>query len=90
MNSQSPPSSPSSSKIKDSSISVKERGSPSADQSEQREPTPPPSSREEEWVEYVDSFGRSRSCLRKDLPDFMKMDEQLKAKKQERKRERNR
>lgn len=28
-------------------------------------------------VDYVDALGRSRRCLRKDLPDFQKMDEEL-------------
>ena len=41
-------------------------------------------------MEYVDSFGRSRSCLRKDLPQFMQLDQQMEEKKEERKRWRNR
>ena len=28
-------------------------------------------------VDYVDSLGRSRRCLKKDLPHIMKMDEKL-------------
>ena len=31
----------------------------------------------EEWVEYQDSLGRSRRCLRKDLPHMRKLDRQL-------------
>ena len=87
MISQSPPASPSSDKK--TSSEIKEPCSPGG-QSEEREPTPPPISADEEWVEYVDSFGRSRSCLRKDLPQFMKQDQQLEAKREERKKERNR
>ncbi|XP_043098269.1 coiled-coil domain-containing protein 174 [Puntigrus tetrazona] len=40
-------------------------------------PVPPPQNANEEWVDYVDALGRSRRCLRKDLPDFQKMDEEL-------------
>lgn len=40
-------------------------------------PVPPPQNTNEEWVDYVDALGRSRRCLRKDLPDFQKMDEDL-------------
>lgn len=32
---------------------------------------------EEEWVEYTDSFGRSRKCLRQDLPNFIEQDKKL-------------
>ncbi|KAL4232504.1 hypothetical protein ACF0H5_007196 [Mactra antiquata] len=45
------------------------------------EPVPPPDSVDDEWVDYVDAFGRSRSCLRKDLPDLLKQDESLQQKK---------
>ena len=31
----------------------------------------------EEWVEYQDSLGRSRRCLRKDLPHMRELDRQL-------------
>ncbi|KAI5615011.1 coiled-coil domain-containing protein 174, partial [Silurus asotus] len=41
---------------------------------------PPPQSAEEEWVDYVDALGRSRKCLRKDLPQFQKMDQDLQGK----------
>ena len=94
MNSQSPSLSPASSMKEDLSKTSKEPYSPSAVttsyQSEERELTPPPQSADEEWVEYVDSFGRTRSCLRKDLPEFTRIDQQLEAKKQERRREKNR
>ena len=94
MYSQSPPLSPTSARKRDSSEAPKESGSPSAatttDQSEEREQTPPPQTADEEWVEYVDSFGRTRSCLRKDLPEFVRIDQQLEAKKAERKSKRNR
>lgn len=32
---------------------------------------------EEEWVEFVDALGRSRQCLRKDLPHYREMDKTL-------------
>ncbi|XP_057183800.1 coiled-coil domain-containing protein 174 isoform X2 [Triplophysa rosa] len=41
---------------------------------------PPPQNADEEWVDYVDALGRSRRCLRKDLPDFQKMDQDLQSK----------
>lgn len=31
-------------------------------------------------VEYVDSFGRSKMCLRKDLPEMKKKDENVRMK----------
>ena len=31
-------------------------------------------------VDYVDALGRSRRCMKKDLPDFKKMDQDLKGK----------
>uniref|UniRef100_A0A673LFQ7 Coiled-coil domain-containing protein 174-like n=1 Tax=Sinocyclocheilus rhinocerous TaxID=307959 RepID=A0A673LFQ7_9TELE len=40
-------------------------------------PVPPPQNANEEWVDYVDALGRSRRCLRRDLPDFQKMDQEL-------------
>ncbi|KAK2858259.1 hypothetical protein Q7C36_006178 [Tachysurus vachellii] len=43
-------------------------------------PIPPPQSTDEEWVDYVDALGRSRKCLRKDLPQFQKMDQDLQGK----------
>uniref|UniRef100_A0A8C5KIU4 Coiled-coil domain containing 174 n=1 Tax=Jaculus jaculus TaxID=51337 RepID=A0A8C5KIU4_JACJA len=38
---------------------------------------PPPQDPSEEWVDYVDSLGRSRRCMRKDLPDLLEMDKNL-------------
>ncbi|XP_077487314.1 coiled-coil domain-containing protein 174 [Amblyomma americanum] len=32
---------------------------------------------EEEWVDYTDALGRSRRCMRKDLPALMKNDQEL-------------
>ncbi|XP_029457244.1 LOW QUALITY PROTEIN: coiled-coil domain-containing protein 174 [Rhinatrema bivittatum] len=41
---------------------------------------PPPQSPNEEWVDYVDSLGRSRRCMKKDLPDLLKLDKELQGK----------
>ncbi|XP_067051551.1 coiled-coil domain-containing protein 174-like isoform X3 [Acropora muricata] len=38
------------------------------------EDIPPPSGPDEEWVDYVDSLGRERRCLRKDLKQLQDMD----------------
>ncbi|XP_030062808.1 coiled-coil domain-containing protein 174 isoform X2 [Microcaecilia unicolor] len=38
---------------------------------------PPPQDPSEEWVDYVDSLGRSRRCMRKDLPDLQKLEKDL-------------
>ncbi|XP_074536831.1 coiled-coil domain-containing protein 174 isoform X2 [Halichoeres trimaculatus] len=38
---------------------------------------PPPKNPDEEWVDYVDALGRSRRCMKKDLPSFKKMDQDL-------------
>ncbi|XP_041130087.1 coiled-coil domain-containing protein 174-like [Polyodon spathula] len=35
---------------------------------------PPPENPDQEWVDYVDSLGRSRRCMKKDLPELLKMD----------------
>ncbi|XP_029358473.1 coiled-coil domain-containing protein 174 isoform X2 [Echeneis naucrates] len=43
-------------------------------------PMPAPQSADEEWVDYVDTLGRSRRCMKKDLPDFQKLDRDLKGK----------
>uniref|UniRef100_A0A8C3A4J9 Coiled-coil domain containing 174 n=1 Tax=Cyclopterus lumpus TaxID=8103 RepID=A0A8C3A4J9_CYCLU len=43
-------------------------------------PVPPPQNSEEEWVDYVDALGRSRRCMKKDLPGFKKMDQDLQGK----------
>ncbi|CAM9979018.1 coiled-coil domain-containing protein 174 [Lampetra planeri] len=41
------------------------------------EDIPAPSNPSEEWVDFVDSLGRSRRCLRKDLRDLQEMDKKL-------------
>lgn len=41
------------------------------------EDIPPPSGPEEEWVDYVDSLGRERRCLRKDLKHLQEMDKDM-------------
>ncbi|XP_043818909.1 coiled-coil domain-containing protein 174 [Dromiciops gliroides] len=41
---------------------------------------PPPQDPSEEWVDYVDSLGRSRRCMKKDLPGLLEMDKSLKGK----------
>ncbi|XP_077430215.1 coiled-coil domain-containing protein 174 [Vanacampus margaritifer] len=41
-------------------------------------PVPPPQNPDEEWVDFVDALGRSRRCMKKDLPDFVKMDRDFK------------
>ena len=33
--------------------------------------------REEEWVEYQDSLGRTRRCLKEDLPHMKELDRQM-------------
>jgi len=43
------------------------------------EDIPPPSGPDEEWVDYVDSLGRERRCLRKDLKQLQDMDKDLTA-----------
>ncbi|GLD64400.1 coiled-coil domain-containing protein 174 [Lates japonicus] len=43
-------------------------------------PIPAPQNPDEEWVDYVDALGRSRRCMKKDLPEFKKMDQDLKGK----------
>ncbi|XP_061746605.1 coiled-coil domain-containing protein 174 isoform X2 [Nerophis ophidion] len=40
-------------------------------------PIPPPQNPDEEWVDFVDALGRSRRCMKKDLPDFKKLDQDL-------------
>ncbi|XP_056380906.1 coiled-coil domain-containing protein 174 isoform X2 [Hyla sarda] len=44
-------------------------------------PIPAPQNPGEEWVDYVDSLGRSRRCMKKDLPGLLKMDKDLQGKK---------
>ncbi|XP_010018914.1 PREDICTED: coiled-coil domain-containing protein 174 [Nestor notabilis] len=41
---------------------------------------PPPEDPDEEWVDYVDFLGRSRRCMKKDLPSLLKMDQELQGK----------
>ncbi|XP_066472250.1 coiled-coil domain-containing protein 174 [Tiliqua scincoides] len=43
---------------------------------------PPPQDPTEEWVDYVDSLGRSRRCMKKDLPHLLQMDKDLQGKRQ--------
>ncbi|CAB1457331.1 unnamed protein product [Pleuronectes platessa] len=43
-------------------------------------PIPAPENPDEEWVDFVDAWGRSRRCMKKDLPDFKNMDHDLKGK----------
>uniref|UniRef100_A0A8B9KVZ6 Coiled-coil domain containing 174 n=1 Tax=Astyanax mexicanus TaxID=7994 RepID=A0A8B9KVZ6_ASTMX len=58
-----------------------EKGDRDGEDSDTHVPIPPPQNKEEEWVDYVDALGRSRKCLRKDLPEFQKMDQDLQSKK---------
>ncbi|XP_022251431.1 coiled-coil domain-containing protein 174-like isoform X2 [Limulus polyphemus] len=48
------------------------------DKWENENPIPEPSCSEEEWVDYVDTLGRSRRCMLKDLAELKKMDDNLK------------
>ncbi|XP_044307321.1 coiled-coil domain-containing protein 174 isoform X2 [Varanus komodoensis] len=43
---------------------------------------PPPQDPTEEWIDYVDSLGRSRRCMKKDLPHLLQMDKELQGKRQ--------
>ncbi|XP_060622217.2 coiled-coil domain-containing protein 174 isoform X1 [Anolis sagrei] len=43
---------------------------------------PPPQDPTEEWVDYVDSLGRSRRCMKKDLPHLLQMDKELQGKRE--------
>ncbi|XP_072540588.1 coiled-coil domain-containing protein 174 [Salminus brasiliensis] len=54
-----------------------EKGDRDGEDTDTRIPVPPPQNADEEWVDYVDALGRSRKCLRKDLPEFQKMDQDL-------------
>ncbi|XP_056130454.1 coiled-coil domain-containing protein 174 [Lampris incognitus] len=38
-------------------------------------PIPNSQNPDEEWVDYVDALGRSRRCMKRDLPEFKKMDQ---------------
>jgi hypothetical protein len=48
----------------------------SADEADS-EPIPEAVTQDEEWVEYTDSLGRSRLCLRKDLPHMQEIDKSI-------------
>lgn len=62
-------------------FSQKEVGKESEDEDRgSSSPIPAPQNPDEEWVDYVDSLGRSRKCMKKDLPDFERMDLNLKSK----------
>ncbi|KAI1890890.1 hypothetical protein AGOR_G00158260 [Albula goreensis] len=52
-------------------------GREEGENSEDLPPIPPPQNPDEEWVDYVDALGRSRRCMKKDLPGFQKMDQDL-------------
>ncbi|XP_078270532.1 coiled-coil domain-containing protein 174 [Rhinoraja longicauda] len=43
----------------------------------------PPQDPDEEWVDYVDSLGRSRRCMKKDLSGLLTMDKELRGARQE-------
>lgn len=62
---------------------LKERRKAETDEEEKTPnlPIPAPQNPGEEWVDYVDSLGRSRRCMKKDLPDLLKMDKDLQGKK---------
>ncbi|XP_060691729.1 coiled-coil domain-containing protein 174 [Hemiscyllium ocellatum] len=44
---------------------------------------PAPQNPDEEWVDYVDSLGRSRRCMKKDLSGLLAMDKDLRGPRQE-------
>ncbi|XP_038666711.1 coiled-coil domain-containing protein 174 [Scyliorhinus canicula] len=44
---------------------------------------PPPQNPDEEWVDYVDSLGRSRRCMKKDLSGLLALDKDLKGSRQD-------
>ncbi|KAL6457949.1 hypothetical protein MHYP_G00331790 [Metynnis hypsauchen] len=58
-----------------------EKGDRDGEESDIHIPILPPQNADEEWVDYVDALGRSRRCLRKDLPEFQKLDQDLQNKK---------
>ncbi|XP_028302918.1 coiled-coil domain-containing protein 174 [Gouania willdenowi] len=53
---------------------------PEDEDSDRLSPPPPPQNPDEEWVDYVDALGRSRRCMKKDLQDYQKMDQEFKGK----------
>ncbi|XP_041747271.2 coiled-coil domain-containing protein 174 isoform X2 [Coregonus clupeaformis] len=50
---------------------------------ESSSPIPPPENPGEEWEDYVDALGRSRRCMKKDLPGFKKMDQDFQGKRRD-------
>ncbi|KAK6168915.1 hypothetical protein SNE40_020071 [Patella caerulea] len=58
-------------KVIDSICEKKER------EREEEDNIPPPQHPDEEWVDYVDSLGRSRRCLKKDLSHLIQQDKDL-------------
>ncbi|KAL8591818.1 hypothetical protein ACOMHN_047078 [Nucella lapillus] len=52
-------------------------GGGSDDDLSNEEPVPLPSDPSEEWVDYVDTFGRSRRCMKRDLPRMEKQQQPL-------------
>ncbi|XP_050392698.2 coiled-coil domain-containing protein 174 [Patella vulgata] len=44
---------------------------------EEEDNIPPPQHPDEQWVDYVDSLGRSRRCLKKDLSHLIQQDKDL-------------
>uniref|UniRef100_UPI00398E7E32 coiled-coil domain-containing protein 174 n=1 Tax=Pristiophorus japonicus TaxID=55135 RepID=UPI00398E7E32 len=59
-----------------------------AESANNEEPVPeteiaPPLNPDEEWIDYVDSLGRSRRCMKKDLSGLVAMDKDLKGSRQE-------
>ncbi|XP_053576891.1 coiled-coil domain-containing protein 174 [Bombina bombina] len=61
-----------------------QKGRPAAKEEKESPDLPIPAAQNpsEEWVDYVDSLGRSRRCLRKDLSDLLKMDKYLQGNRQ--------
>ncbi|KAL5010164.1 hypothetical protein ScPMuIL_012469 [Solemya velum] len=52
---------------------AKEKELGSSDETEVEVPIP--AAPGEEWVDYIDSFGRTRKCMKKDLPEWLKRDQ---------------
>ncbi|ELT91100.1 hypothetical protein CAPTEDRAFT_181155 [Capitella teleta] len=59
----------------------KEKEEEEAEEKLLKEKIPEPEDSDEQWVDYVDSFGRSRRCMKRDLPKLVAMDEDLTGKK---------
>lgn len=58
--------------------SSEDRGQRSKDgASDDEGDVPPPANADEEWVDYTDTLGRCRRCMRKDLPNLISMDKNL-------------